>query len=332
MDVKLTETPEAFALPEWVELSSNDARRHIFATSEWSRLWWLAFGAGKQLMVLTFMDPHPIGLAALMVDETDDGRRLRFLGGDDLTDYLGPVAAGEVHLPAIADALLEFLCGHPGWDYFDAKYLPVPFGFAEWLVESADRRGMPFSMDQEDSSLILGLPDSKDAYFSSLPQKKRHELKRKLRRFEREVPDAVLRRSEGGTLSLDLVTFEAMHRRSEGDKGSFMDAKRSRFFRDVAEDFEPRGWLSLDLLESEGVVLAVNFSFVYEGDFYLYNSAYDLGRKGLSPGLVIVSRLIERCIDEGIKRFDFLRGTERYKFDLGAQPLPLHSVRIRPLR
>ncbi|MEO7803864.1 MAG: hypothetical protein ABIS18_05530, partial [Actinomycetota bacterium] len=219
MDVELNETSEALSLPEWAELGGHDSRRHIFATPQWNRLWWDAFGPGKDLIVLTFRDPHPVGLAALMIDETEQGRRMRFLGGDDLTDYLGPIVAGDVHLPAVADALLGFLVDYPKWDYFDAKCLPVPFGFAEWLVESADRRGMEFTIDQDDLSLVLGLPTSVEAYFLSLPQKKRHELKRKLRRFDAAVPDAVLRRANADTLEADLATFEAMHRISEGDKG-----------------------------------------------------------------------------------------------------------------
>jgi len=38
--------------------------------------------------------------------------------------------------------------------------------------------------------------------------------------------------------------------------------------------------------------------------------------------------LLRRCLERGMRRFDFLRGTERYKFDLGAERLPLHAVKI----
>jgi CelD/BcsL family acetyltransferase involved in cellulose biosynthesis len=43
---------------------------------------------------------------------------------------------------------------------------------------------------------------------------------------------------------------------------------------------------------------------------------------------MIVVALIRRCLEQGLARFDFLRGTERYKFDLGAERLPLHAVTI----
>ena len=88
------------------------------------------------------------------------------------------------------------------------------------------------------------------------------------------------------------------------------------------------GWLSLDFLEVEGARVAATFSFVYSGVFYLYNSAFDASWGAQSPGIVLVVRLIRRAIEQGIRRFDFLRGTERYKFDLGAERLPLHAVQI----
>ena len=72
----------------------------------------------------------------------------------------------------------------------------------------------------------------------------------------------------------------------------------------------------------------VVFSFVYDGTFYLYNSAYEPDAARLSPGLVLVSHLVERSIDEGLEVFDFLRGPERYKYQLGGQAVPLNNVGV----
>jgi CelD/BcsL family acetyltransferase involved in cellulose biosynthesis len=43
---------------------------------------------------------------------------------------------------------------------------------------------------------------------------------------------------------------------------------------------------------------------------------------------VLVSGLVEDCVERGLKRFDFLRGPERYKYQLGAQAVPLNHVRV----
>lgn len=333
MDVKLTDTPDAFDLPEWRDLVSKDPNRHIFATPEWNRLWWSTFGEDKKLYVLTFLDPEPVGLAAVMLDKPEEGGRLRFVGGDDLTDYIGPLSAEPKDLPAIAEALVTYLRDETSdWSWFDAKCLPVPFGFAEWLVEAADRLGLSFTIDQDEVTAVLPLPHSFESYLSQLPSKQRHELRRKMRRFDEKGPGASLTTAGGRSLLVELATFIGMHRGSEGMKGKFMGPHRSIFFSRVAEAFQPLGWLSLDFLTAGEQVLASTFSFAYERTFYLYNSAYESSAAALSPGVILAARLIARSIEQGFDRFDFLRGKERYKFDLGAEPLPLHSVRLRRSR
>lgn len=323
----LTEGPQAFDLPEWPRLLERDPYRHVFVTPEWCRVWWEEFGAERQLLVLSFNDPDPVGLAPLVLDP--ESAVLSFLGGDDLTDYMGPISEGHESQRAIADTLLAFCLDKvPGWCSLQGRCLPVPFSFAEWLVEAADRRKLPFQVDEHEMTAVLGLPDSFDAYLTQIGGSRRHELRRKMRRFEETAPGAVLTSSTPDTLEDDLEAFFAMHRSSQGEKGKFLGEQRSGFFRRIARTFGPLGMLSLDFLEVGGVRVASTFSFTYSGTFSLYNSAFDAAHASLSPGIMIVVALIRRCIDQGFDRFDFLRGTERYKFDLGAERLPLHAVTI----
>jgi CelD/BcsL family acetyltransferase involved in cellulose biosynthesis len=328
--VKQEQVPGIFGSPLWRELLAADPNRHIFATPEWNRLWWEHFGEGQRALVLSFHDPDPVGLAAFSIDETPQGRRLRFMGGDDLTDYQGPLISQERHRRGVAETLLTYLRDElDDWDYLEAKCLPVPFGFSEWLVEAADRLGMQFELELHELTAVLALPDSWEEYLARLGKKKRHELERKVRRFEREAPGASLRTTDAETLAADLEWFVELHRTSEGAKGEFFAPRRVDFFKEVARVLLPLGILSLDNLELEGSLVAATYSFRYEGVLYLYNSAYDLNLKSISPGLILVARLIQRSIEESLRRFDFLRGRERYKYDLGAEALPLHFVVIR---
>ncbi|MDQ5815543.1 MAG: GNAT family N-acetyltransferase, partial [Actinomycetota bacterium] len=100
------------------------------------------------------------------------------------------------------------------------------------------------------------------------------------------------------------------------------------FFDRVARAFMPLGWLRLDFLEIGGRPVASTFGFELEKRFYLYNSAYEPEARRSSPGLMLVGELVNEAIDRGFERFDFLRGPERYKYQLGAQALPLNNVRI----
>lgn len=74
--------------------------------------------------------------------------------------------------------------------------------------------------------------------------------------------------------------------------------------------------------------MAATFGFELDKRLYLYNSAYEPEARSSSPGLMLVSELVKEAIERGFERFDFLRGPERYKYQLGAQALPLNNVKV----
>ena len=61
----------------------------------------------------------------------------------------------------------------------------------------------------------------------------------------------------------------------------------------------------------------------------LYNSGYDPSYSHFSVGLLSKALALQRAIEQGKTRFDFLRGHERYKYELGAKDLNVHRVLIR---
>ncbi len=329
LDVSLDRDEACFDLPQWKELLARDPDRHIFATPEWNKVWWEEFGAGKDLFVVTVRRAEDlVGIVPLYRKFEGDRRIVRFLGGVQLTDYLGPICSLDDRAD-VAAALVSWLgTDEIAWDEFDAHNMPVPFGFGEFLVAHADRAGFDFSVEQEETSAVLPLPGSWDEYLDMLDSKERRELRRKRRRFAREVPDATVRRATDESLDRDLKYFVELHRGAEGHKGHFMKPEVATFFDRLAHALMSHGWLRLDLLEIGDRPVASTFSFELGGTFYLYNSAYEPELKRLSPGVVLVSRLIEESIDRGLKRFDFLRGEERYKYQLGAEAVPLNNERI----
>lgn len=329
LEIGLDCTERCFDLPEWHELLVSDPDRHIFGTPLWNRLWWEEFGANKDLFLLTMRRGGDVAAVVPLYRKIEDGRRiLRFIGGIDLTDYLGPICSLEDR-DDVAETLVDWLLTTDvGWDEFDAHNMPVPFGFAEFLVERADHRDITFKLDQEETAAVLPLPSDWDAYLESLDAKERRELKRKRRRLAREMPDARFRTASAETLDADMATFVAMHRGAEGHKGHFMKPEIATFFERIARRFMDAGWLRLDLLEIGDRAIASTFSFQTSNTFYLYNSAYEPDAARLSPGLVLVSELVKNSIDQGLRHFDFLRGPERYKYQLGAQAVPLNNVRL----
>ena len=91
------------------------------------------------------------------------------------------------------------------------------------------------------------------------------------------------------------------------------------------------GW-QIDALYGDGPrCFALALSFVDENGYYLYNSTIDPTARESSPGVVLLTRLIEDQIaimggEKESRVFDFLKGDEQYKYRLGAQARPLYVV------
>jgi CelD/BcsL family acetyltransferase involved in cellulose biosynthesis len=329
LDVQVGCNEECFDLPQWTQLMAEDPNGHVFATPEWNRLWWEEFGADKDLLLLTMMRGENVAALVPLYRKREAGKKvLRFIGGIDLTDYLGPICSLDDR-DDVARALVDWLSRTSvEWDELDAHNMPVPLGFAEYLVDYADRCGMHLHIEQEETAAVLPLPDKWDHYLASLDSKDRHELRRKRRRVERDHPDAIVRTATPETLESDFKSFVEMHRGAEGHKGHFMRPEIATFFERVAHAFMELGWLRLDITEIAGRPIASTFGFVHGRTFYLYNSAYEPELARLSPGFVHVSELIKRSIEEGLETFNFLRGLEKYKYQMGAQAVPLNNVRV----
>ena len=68
--------------------------------------------------------------------------------------------------------------------------------------------------------------------------------------------------------------------------------------------------------------------FDYDSSHYLYNSAYDPQFGHLSVGLLTKILCLKESIQKGMKKWNFLKGAEPYKYRLGGQEVPLYNCLI----
>jgi CelD/BcsL family acetyltransferase involved in cellulose biosynthesis len=101
------------------------------------------------------------------------------------------------------------------------------------------------------------------------------------------------------------------------------------FFRRVVPALATEGGVEMIFLKLGGVRAACVLCFRTDGDLLLYNSGYERAYAGLSVGLLSKAMALQRAIEQGIRRFDFLRGAEPYKYDLGARDVPVYRCVIR---
>jgi len=168
---------------------------------------------------------------------------------------------------------------------------------------------------QEVSPYIL-LPDSWDTYLETLERTDRKELKRKFRRLE--TINHIFRFVDAG-MGSSFEEFVRLHRLSDASKNQFMTEQTKNFFRELLT-LEIPGWQQkLAILSIEDKTVASVFYFESEKEVLLYNSGYDPEQKFYSVGLLLIANLIKKSIEDHKSKFDFLRGNERYKYDLGGK-------------
>ena len=176
-------------------------------------------------------------------------------------------------------------------------------------------------ISKQDQVVNLMLPESYEKYLAVLPRKKRHELKRKKVRFQEKYPQAVLRESKDSEI---FETFIKLHKTSDGDKGNFMNDEVTAFFSSL---LTMDGW-KIYYLEVDNAIAACCFVYEDEVGSYLYNSSKNNTFNEVNPGIIIIDKIIEQLISKEFTFFDFLKGTERYKFDLGGISTQLYDIEI----
>ena len=158
---------------------------------------------------------------------------------------------------------------------------------------------------------VLKLPSSWDRYLGSLSSKKRHELRRKLAKVE----GATIKKIKASDID---KLFELMEYSSR-EKKDFLIEEMKEFFRAFAVYLEGIGALRLRAAFYKREIIGILFCFQMIDTVYVFNTGYSPDFSKLSPGFISFALDIRSAISEGLSYYNFLRGEERFKFDLGAE-------------
>jgi CelD/BcsL family acetyltransferase involved in cellulose biosynthesis len=307
----------------WVTLRHHLQWSSIFVLPAWLKAWWDAFGGEDQLYLRTLRDGRKvIGFAPLMVNNDTAS----FIGSADVCDYLDFVIA-----PGQERNFLELLLDDlrkSGIGKLDLRTVRPDSTVLKHLPTIARKRGYDVSYSPQDVSLELSLPATWNEYLATLSGKQRHEVRRKLRRLweARSVEHHCVEVSR--EVDDYLNTFLKLFSLSKDKKARFMNPKMESFFRSLARAMAEIGLLRLGVLQLDKVPAAMTMGFDYDDSHYLYNSAYDPQFSYLSVGLLCSILCLKESIEKGKEKWNFLKGAEPYKYQLGGQEVPLYNCLI----
>jgi CelD/BcsL family acetyltransferase involved in cellulose biosynthesis len=324
MAVEWLEDPSAFTRHDWTPLVDQDPEATMFHTPRFLKLYWEGFGAACLQIAIVRRDDQPVAAAAM---DLSDGV-LTWLGGFEVTDYMGPVGPPE-HRRWAARELMEAIAARPDWRKAVLAGMPTKGKWLAPLAEAADDAGLRAVVEPSEVAPFIQLPDSYEDYLARLEAKLRHEIRRKDRRLRAAHPDVRLVDSAPETVGADLDRFVELHRAGRGEKGRFMVRGMELFFRRLASALLEDGTFRLSFLETEGVKIAGAVGFRWRDRFLLYNSAYDHAYARVAPGMVLVAELIRSAIEEECRGLDMLKGDLPYKYRFGARARSVSRLRLR---
>jgi len=304
---------------DWERILRKIPHGNPFLSPLWVEVWLKHFGQFLEPKLLLFRGENEDlqGIGHLLGRVEGKKKGLILSGSRDVWDYRDFVI--EPGLEGETFTSLSLFLKNDSLDFIELSSIAQFSPTAEVFPKVMESCGFRVSREMEETVINLSLPATWEEFLETLNAKDRHELRRKIRRIEKEGPCELVRAADSSLLDEQMSLFLELHRKSRRDKLEFMTAEMEAYFRDLAKELLKEGWLDLSFLRFQKKEIAAFFSFDFSETKFIYNSGYDPDFSWYSPGIVLSAYCIRGAIEKGIKGFNFLRGREDYKYHLGGR-------------
>lgn len=324
---------------EWDALLDEYRYSTTFSTYEWLVTWWRAFGGKDQLLVLAFRDRRAslVGLAPMALTTQRAFpvplRLLRLMGdGSHDSDNLDlPVRSGWE--TALSQRLLDWMQRKAElWDVCELNTLPSHSAVGTRLLQDLGERKWKFFTSTRPQT-VVELAESWESYLKRISSKERGKIGLRRRRLEKKYEVEIRRCAEAGEIDSLLRTLYELHGKhweQRGLSGTLHSPARRQFYGELARILLARHRLEFWLLELQGKVVAAQFGLRHETTVFSLQEGFDPDYAADSVGYVLRSQVLKQLIADGVRRYDFLGGTDESKMRWGAEVksyLNLHFAR-----
>lgn len=319
MDVEAIEDPTDLEKlrPEWDALWERCVAATPFQHPGWLLPWWRTFGSGQLFTFAVRAKGRLIALAPLFLHPWNGRRQVTFLG-NGVSDYLDILCEPHAEATACSEVMGCIADRRHRWDLCDLQdlrrqsallQLQVPFP-----LQSAIRAQYVCS--------VVSLPDTLERFEDTLP----HGLRRNLRRYRSQLQaegPVQFQTASAGQYQEHVDALVALHQARWNEKdgsGMLSSPSLERFHRGALDDLWQSGLVRFHSLRLNGTIAAIVYALVHRDRAYSYLGGFDPALARFSPGALIMKYTIDQAIKEGVREFDFLRGSESYKSAWGARP------------
>lgn len=326
--VKIIEANEDFAglRGQWNELLEHSEANTIFLTWEWLYTWWQHFNSGRQLaIILIEHDDQLVGIAPLFCEYI----RIRGFIPLQSLQWLGTGEVGSDYLSLICkvgyeEEVCKMVCEQishnaKNWDLLRLTDLPsTGQAYSNFFTFFDKDKSFDCQSGREYVCPYIELKGySWGSFLKDLSVNMRYNLRRRNRQVFDELGAKVIRCEYKTDIAPFLDSIFDMHLKRwalRGGSDGFSTPQVHAFHQAVAAQFFNKGWLRLYLLEIDFHPVAGIYGMEYKDTFYFYQSGMLPEWDRYSVGMVLLGQTIKDSISRNLTTYDFLHGTESYKF------------------
>ena len=322
--------------PEWDALLEAYPLSTTFSSYEWLVPWWHAFGDKDHLQVLAFRDASSalVGLTAMAITArpafAGSLRVLRLMGdGSHDSDNLDmPVHLGFED--AVCTALLDWMDTNSKlWDVCELNTLPAESAVGTRIVPELEKRGWKQYQSTRPQTLVE-LAETWETHLKGISAKERGKIGIRGRKLEKTYQVTIRRCEQESEIDPALQALFELHGKHwalRGLPGTLHSPARQKFYGELARLLLARNRLQFWILELNKKITAAQFGLRHGRTVFSLQEGFDPEYAADSVGYVLRSQVLKQIISEGVRRYDFLGGTDDSKLRWGGEVK--HYVNLR---
>lgn len=302
--------------PIWNELLNKSESNNVFLTFEWLSSWWECFARENSLLILLVRDGEDtIAIAPLMKRKRLLLHVIEFIG-TGRSDSLDFIIADGKNREAL-QSIFKYLMTKERMSIIHLRDLSECSPNIKLIEDIAGPPSSSFSKEICTISPYMPIAGTWDDYLSGKSGHFRQKTRRGIRKIESmEASFDCYRNQIDYPSILSIITeIERESWKQETGDPRFEGNEAQKFFEMVFRKFGEQVWFEAWLLHIGHRNIAYSVNFIYNNKLYYYLPGYALAERKLSPGSVLLTRILQDAFARGIEEIDFLRGDEKYKYD-----------------
>jgi len=301
----------------WNNLLNSSKSNTIFLTWEWQYSWVECFLSNTDylfVVIIEFKDKI-IGIAPWYIRTSKicgiPFRQLYFIGGmETASDYLDVIAKKDKE-QEVAKQLYSFLFseGKNHWDSLMFRDISSNSLFLLQLQELIAKDGKYAALSYSSFCPATNLPTSKENFLLTLSPNRRQQYKRHTRILQKDKD--IRLHSQTTPTPNDFDTFFSFYENNTG----YSSRHVKPMIQSLAQNSKGKEIVQIDTLLDGDLKIASLLHLKHEHTMSMYLMVIDkMYNPKISIGNIIVGMCMENAIKANFYTYDFLKGTESYKF------------------